>query len=55
MPAFSVICDASNNPESRTGLGYVQADVKVRYQGINEKFLVNLEGGSTVSVAKLAA
>lgn len=49
---FSVICDASNNPLERTGLGYVQADVQVQYQAINEKFIVNLEGGQTVAVAR---
>lgn len=48
---FSVICDLSNNPPTRTGLGYVQADVQVQYQAINEIFLVNLEGGQTVTVA----
>jgi phage tail sheath protein FI len=48
---FSVICDTSNNPSSRTGLGYVQADVQVQYQGINEKFIVNVEGGQTVQVS----
>jgi phage tail sheath protein FI len=47
---FSVICDASNNPLSRTGLGYVQSDAQVQYQGINEKFIVNVEGGQTVIV-----
>jgi phage tail sheath protein FI len=47
---FSVICDASNNPLSRTSLGYVQSDAQVQYQGINEKFIVNVEGGQTVSV-----
>ena len=48
---FSVICDASNNPASRIGLGYVQADIQVQYQAINEIFLINLEGGQTVSVS----
>ncbi len=48
---FAVVCDASNNPASRTALGYVRADVQVRYQGINEKFIVNLEGGQTVQVS----
>jgi phage tail sheath protein FI len=47
---FSVICDATNNPLSRTSLGYVQSDAQVQYQGINEKFIVNVEGGQTVSV-----
>ena len=48
---FSVICDISNNPATRTGLGYVQADIQVQYQAINEIFLINLEGGQTVSVS----
>lgn len=48
---FSVICDTSNNPSSRTDLGYVQSDAQVQYQAINEKFIVNLEGGQTVQVA----
>jgi len=49
---YSVVCDTTNNPQSRTGLGYVQADVAVQYQGINEKFLVNLQGGQTVTVQR---
>jgi uncharacterized protein len=49
---FSVICDASNNPASRTGLGYVQSDAQVQYQAINEKFIVNMEGGQTVQVQR---
>ena len=48
---YSVISDSSNNPQTRTALGYVQADVAVRYQGINEKFIVNLQGGTGVSVS----
>jgi phage tail sheath protein FI len=49
---FSVICDSTNNPLSRTSLGYVQSDAQVRYQGINEKFIVNVEGGQTVLVQR---
>lgn len=48
---FSVICDTSNNPNSRTSLGYVQSDTQVQYQAINEKFIVNIEGGQTVQVS----
>jgi hypothetical protein len=48
---FSVICDLSNNPASRTMLGYVQSDAQVQYQAINEKFIVNIEGGQTVQVS----
>jgi phage tail sheath protein FI len=47
---FSVVCDTSNNPFSRTSLGYVQSDAQVQYQAINEKFIVNIEGGQTVQV-----
>ena len=50
IAAFSVVCDTTNNPQSRTALGYVQADVQVQYLGINEKFLVNLQGGTTVQI-----
>ena len=49
---FSVICDTSNNPASRTGLGYVQSDAQIQYQAINERFIVNLEGGQTVQVTR---
>ena len=52
---YSVVCNASNNPQSRTSLGYVQADVAVTYQGINEKFIVNLQGGATVTIPSQAA
>ncbi|MDE8342957.1 MAG: phage tail protein [Acidocella sp.] len=47
---YSVVCDTTNNPISRTSLGYVQCDVQVQYQGINEKFIINIEGGQTVQV-----
>ncbi|NPD67860.1 phage tail protein [Lichenicola cladoniae] len=49
---YAVACGAGNNPQSRTALGYVQADVQVRYQGINEKFIVNLQGGQSVTVTQ---
>ena len=49
---FSVICDTTNNPSSRTGLGYVQSDAQVQYQAINERFIVNVEGGQTVQVSR---
>jgi hypothetical protein len=52
--AYSVVCDASNNPGIRTGIGYMQADCSVQYQGINEKFFVNLEGGATVTIGATA-
>lgn len=48
---YSVVCDSSNNSQARIALGYVQADIAVQYQGINEKFIVNLQGGTSVSVS----
>jgi phage tail sheath protein FI len=51
-PPYSVICNTTNNPQTRTSLGYVQADVQVQYMAINEKFIVNIEGGTTVVVRK---
>jgi hypothetical protein len=52
---FAVVCDTSNNPASRAGLGYVQADCQVQYQAINEKFIVNVQGGQTVQVTVQSA
>ena len=49
---YSVICDLSNNTPNRIALGYLQADVKVRYLAVVEKFLINLEGGQSVQVAR---
>ncbi len=49
---YSVICDTTNNPSSRTALGYVQSDAQVQYQAINEVFIVNIEGGQTVTVQR---
>ncbi len=48
---FSVVVDGTNNPPARTALGYLQADVQVQYLGINERFIVNLQGGTTVQIA----
>ncbi|OGB23352.1 MAG: phage tail protein [Burkholderiales bacterium RIFCSPLOWO2_02_FULL_57_36] len=48
----STICDLTNNIASRIALGYMQMDVKVRYLSVVEKFLINLEGGQSVQVAR---
>ncbi len=50
--AFSVQIDQRNNPPERVSLGYLQADVKVKYLSIIEKFLINVEGGQSVQVAR---
>jgi hypothetical protein len=51
---WAVICDASNNPQARTALGYGQADVSVTYMGTLRKFIINLQGGATVSTVTVA-
>jgi hypothetical protein len=45
----------TNNPLSRTALGYLQADVKVQYQAITEFFIVNLQGGQSVVIQRTGA
>ncbi|WP_249221795.1 MULTISPECIES: hypothetical protein [unclassified Pantoea] len=50
-PAFSVRLDATNNPDSRVALGYMTADVQVKYLNVVRYFLVNLEGGGSVSIS----
>ena len=51
-PSYSVQIDANNNPNSRVALGYMQADVKVKYLAVIEKFLINVEGGTSVQINK---
>lgn len=49
-PAFSVQLDATNNPDARVALGYMQADVQVKYLSVIRYFLVNLEAGQSVTI-----
>lgn len=49
---FSTKLDASNNPQNMTALGYQIAEVKVRYLSIVEKFLINLQGGTSVQITR---
>jgi len=49
-PSFSVQIDANNNPLARVALGYLQADVKVIYLSVIEKFLVNVEGSQATVI-----
>ena len=51
---YAVKCDASNNPQQRTSLGYVQSDDAVTIQGINEKFIVNLQASSSTVTSQTA-
>lgn len=49
-PAFSVQLDAADNPDARVALGYMQADVSVKYLSVIFDFIVNLEGGQSVVI-----
>lgn len=47
---YSVQCNAANNPQNQVALGFVTANVQVTYLGILKKLIVNLTGGSSVSI-----
>lgn len=49
---FTVQCDLNNNTPSRIALGYLQADVRVRYLAVAEKILINQEGGQSVTISR---
>ncbi|WP_102033302.1 hypothetical protein [Candidatus Glomeribacter gigasporarum] len=51
-PAFTVQIDDKNNPDESVALGYLQADVKVVYLSVIEKFLINVEGGPSVRIER---
>jgi len=50
QPGWSVQINAANNPISQVALGYMVATVMVTYLSIVRYFLVNIEGGQTVTV-----
>jgi hypothetical protein len=54
QPAWSVQINAANNPFSQVSLGYMVATVMVTYLSIVRYFLVNIEGGQTVTVTPVA-
>ena len=47
---FSVVCDTSNNPPERLGLGYAASYAQVRYGPIADFINLELEGGQTVQI-----
>lgn len=53
-PGFQVVLDATNNPSNRVALGYQQADVKVVYLSVIEYFIINVQGGQSVSIQRQA-
>jgi len=55
IDSFSVQCDLNNNSPARIATGYLQADVNVKYLAVVEKFLLNLQGGQSVTVNKVSS
>ncbi|OVE45663.1 phage tail protein [Chromobacterium violaceum] len=55
IQAFGTQLDGSNNPDSRVALGYMQADVQVKYLSVVRYFLINLEAGQSVNVTVSAS
>lgn len=53
--AYQVILDSTNNPQPQIALGYMQADIKVIYFSIIQYFIVNIQGGSSVTITNLGA
>lgn len=51
---YSVQIDINNNPQNRVALGYMQADVKVQYLSVIEKFIINLEAGQSVVINRVS-
>ncbi|MEQ1694780.1 MAG: phage tail sheath C-terminal domain-containing protein [Hyphomicrobiaceae bacterium] len=52
IDAFQVSLDLTNNPANRIALGHLEATVRVRYLSVVEFFIINLEGGQTVTVTR---
>lgn len=51
---FQNICDNSNNPAQRIALGYMQADCQVVYLAVVEYFIINLQGGQSVTINRVS-
>ena len=48
--AFQVTLDSSNNPQTLVALGYQFAYCKVIYLAVIRYFIIDLEGGQTVTI-----
>lgn len=51
-PAWQTTLDASNNPQNQLAAGIEQASVQVTYQSVTEKFVISIQGGQTVTIAR---
>lgn len=48
---YAVQCNVQNNPSSQTKIGIVRADVQAQYPSVNQTFIINLQGGSTITIS----
>ena len=53
IDSFQTQCDLNNNSLTRIAAGYLQVDIKVRYLGVVEYLVANLEGGQTVVINRI--
>lgn len=49
-PAFSIVCDSTNNPPSLVAQGYLYVSVQVKLLSIVRFFILNIEAGQSVTV-----
>jgi hypothetical protein len=47
---YGIVCNTSNNPPYQIQQGILVADVQMSYLGIVEKFIVNLQNGTEISI-----
>jgi len=52
--AWQVVLDTTNNTQSTAALGFQFAYVKAIYKGVVRYFIVNLEGGASVTISETA-
>jgi hypothetical protein len=52
--AYSVQCNAANNPASQVALGYLTINVQVQYLAVIEELLINLQGGASVQIQSVS-
>ena len=49
-PAYSIVCDETNNPSNQVALGYLFVSVQVKYLSTVRFFVLTLEAGQSVTV-----
>jgi hypothetical protein len=50
--AYNIVLDKTNNPESRVALGYMTADIQVKYLAVIEYLILNVTGGQSVQITR---